>query len=170
MLASGRVALVRRPGMLLRFVALAQLFTGAHSALPATLCVVYAGAVTRARASSMRAGNPAATRGPGEANASTWASRKVRLQVLERDGWVCRWCSRPVHPRCSTRGCHDDATVDHLAHWRDAPHLRHDPANLVTACRWCNLSRGVGDRPRPRPARAGVGGALGRTMAGVAGR
>ncbi|MGD9693986.1 MAG: HNH endonuclease, partial [Phycisphaerales bacterium] len=102
----------------------------------------------------------AANKRPG----SSRRSRKIRQAVLDRDRWRCRWCGVRIHPRCD-RGCNDCATVDHLAHWRDAPHLRDDEANLIAACRHCNLTRGVGTRPRPRPgaplAALGAGGSGG---------
>ena len=53
--------------------------------------------------------------------------RRLRFQVLERDGWTCRYCGRPathcdhVHPR--SRGGTDA------------------PENLVAACGWCNRSK-----------------------------
>ena len=91
---------------------------------------------------------------------STRSDRKLRVEILDRDNWRCRWCGRPIHNRadCTRGGCRDDATIDHLRHWRDGG--QSTPDNLIAACRWCNLSRGVGDRPRPRPGTQ-------RLMAGV---
>jgi 5-methylcytosine-specific restriction endonuclease McrA len=60
---------------------------------------------------------------------STSAWRRVRLLVLERDGYRCRWCG----------GLADQA--DHLL-----PRSRggsDDPANLVAACGHCNRRRGA---------------------------
>jgi 5-methylcytosine-specific restriction endonuclease McrA len=61
--------------------------------------------------------------------------RKVRAAVLERDGWVCRWCGQPAK------------TVDHLVPLAVGGD-RLDPANLVAACLRCNSSRG-GQTRRP---------------------
>lgn len=82
----------------------------------------------------------------------------VRREVLDRDGWRCYWCHRQLHSLCrrgdpnprSRKTCDDCATVDHLVHQRDAPDLALDPRNMVACCAHCNLSRNVGDRPRPR--------------------
>lgn len=59
--------------------------------------------------------------------------RRVRLQVLERDGRVCRYCGRAA------------TTVDHVV-----PKIKggsDDLGNLVAACVRCNTSKG--DRPAP---------------------
>jgi 5-methylcytosine-specific restriction endonuclease McrA len=58
-----------------------------------------------------------------------WDWRKVRAEVLERDGWVCRWCGQPAK------------TVDHLVPLAQGG-ARLDPANLAAACLRCNSSRG----------------------------
>lgn len=55
-----------------------------------------------------------------------------RLEILERDGSRCRYCHRPVTP--------STAHIDHVL-----PVSRggdSDPANLVTACVPCNLTKG----------------------------
>lgn len=58
---------------------------------------------------------------------SSWG--RLRLQVFERDGYVCRYCGVYTgHPHC-----------DHVL-----PKSRggsDEPDNLVTACRSCNLSK-----------------------------
>jgi 5-methylcytosine-specific restriction enzyme A len=61
--------------------------------------------------------------------------RKVRAQVLERDGWVCRWCGAAAK------------TVDHLVPLV-AGGERLDPRNLAAACLRCNSGRG-GQTRRP---------------------
>jgi len=66
------------------------------------------------------------------------AWRRLRLDVLERDGWTCHWCGGPA------------SHADHLL-----PRSRggaDDPDNLVAACSPCNLSRGAGPGPRTLPA------------------
>lgn len=105
----------------------------------------------------------------GPARGGLRSYRAARLVALERDGWRCviAECRRPVHSKrdCRRRGCDDCAHVDHIVHLRDAPHLIDHLANLRTLCRHCNLTRGVGDRPRPRSSRP-----TGGSMAGVAAR
>jgi 5-methylcytosine-specific restriction endonuclease McrA len=61
--------------------------------------------------------------------------RKVRAEVLERDGWTCRWCGQPAK------------TVDHLVPLAQGG-ARLDTANLVAACLCCNSARG-GQTRRP---------------------
>lgn len=61
-------------------------------------------------------------------NGSTYAWRKLRRAVLERDGWECRYCSQPAN------------TVDHVI-----PRAEGGPDaewNLVAACTSCNSSKG----------------------------
>lgn len=56
--------------------------------------------------------------------------QRVRLVVLERDGWRCRWCGARA------------TTVDHVRPLC-AGGARLDPANLVAACLGCNSRRGA---------------------------
>ena len=62
-----------------------------------------------------------------------WAWRRVRLEVLERDGWECR-----LRLAC----CITDATtIDHrISLVRGGARL--DPANLQAACGPCNDAKG----------------------------
>jgi 5-methylcytosine-specific restriction protein A len=73
---------------------------------------------------------------------ATW--RKVRLVVLERDGYRCR---------IGGPGCLVDADqVDHVISWRLGGAVL-DPENLRAACRHCNASRGGvlgGSKPAQR--------------------
>ena len=70
-------------------------------------------------------------------NGSTWAWRKLRLRVLERDGWACHYCGRPANE------------VDHrmplALGGTDAM------SNLVAACRPCNRRKGMLPPPRGGP-------------------
>jgi 5-methylcytosine-specific restriction endonuclease McrA len=61
--------------------------------------------------------------------------RRVRLKVLERDAWTCRYCGRPAN------------TVDHVVPLSDRPDLALEPSNLVAACRPCNSSKGRATHP-----------------------
>jgi hypothetical protein len=64
----------------------------------------------------------------------TAAWKRIRLQVLERDGYICR--IRGPH-------CQGKATaVDHIIPMADGGAL-YDPANLRAACAWCNNWRAV---------------------------
>jgi len=63
-------------------------------------------------------------------NSTTW--RKVRLAVLERDGWQCQLRL----PRC--RGTATEA--DHIVDWRQGGDP-YDPTNLRAACKPCNVAQ-----------------------------
>jgi 5-methylcytosine-specific restriction endonuclease McrA len=69
-------------------------------------------------------------RSPSSKVTSTAAWKRVRIQVLDRDKWLCVYCGRPAN------------TVDHVD-----PVIRGgdslDPANLVAACGSCNYSKGA---------------------------
>lgn len=64
-----------------------------------------------------------------------WRWQQLRLLILARDGWVCRWCDEPA------------TTVDHLQ--PKAQGGSDSPANLVACCARCNSSRG-GELARER--------------------
>jgi len=65
------------------------------------------------------------------------AWERTRLAVLDRDGWICTYCHKPLEG--------SDATVDHLIAKNHGG--TDDPDNLVAACRRCNgrKSDRVGD-------------------------
>lgn len=65
----------------------------------------------------------------------------VRLEIYERDGWVCQLCSDPVDPDLPTSDVWA-ATLDHVVpqSWTLVPD--HRPENLRLAHRWCNSVRG----------------------------
>jgi len=73
---------------------------------------------------------------------STWAWRKLRAQVLERDGYRCRYCGDPA--------THADHVVPVSM---GGAHL--DPANVVAACAPCN--RRKGSRPALKPGQSPMG-------------
>lgn len=61
---------------------------------------------------------------------SAW--KALRLIVLDRDGWMCGSCGKPVEGA--------DATVDHIVPFvsvEESNHLH----NLTTLCRSCNSSK-----------------------------
>lgn len=63
----------------------------------------------------------------------------LRLEILERDGWICRYCGSAAN--------HVDHVVSRKRGGTD------DPSNLVAACGFCNrskLDRDLGDRSRSR--------------------
>ena len=64
-------------------------------------------------------------------NGSSAAWRRVRRQVLERDGYVCQ---------VRLDGCTSHATHVHHVGAREV--TGDDPAYLVATCQWCNLSTG----------------------------
>jgi 5-methylcytosine-specific restriction endonuclease McrA len=60
-----------------------------------------------------------------KSNSTQW--KKLRLRILNRDGWICFWCGSEAN------------TCDHVI-----PVARggsDDPDNLVAACKRCNFSR-----------------------------
>ena len=58
----------------------------------------------------------------------------LRREVLERDGFKCRYCGRTVTDK--------NANIDHLKPW---PFGMTEKANLVTSCRPCNQKKGRSD-------------------------
>lgn len=52
----------------------------------------------------------------------------TRLRVLDRDGWICMYCAKPLEGM--------DATADHITP-KDAGGEDID-TNLIAACRACN--------------------------------
>lgn len=90
--------------------------------------------------------------------------KRVRRQVLERDGNECQFRKRvKVDGQWVYGLCGEVATaVDHIVPWSKAPALAFDPANLQAACTICNTTKanqGRKDRRRggtaapARPAR-----------------
>ncbi len=64
-------------------------------------------------------------------NNATW--KRIRLEILSRDGWVCSYCGQ------------DAKEVDHIipvAHGGTD-----DEANLTAACVKCNRSKGTKAKP-----------------------
>ena len=66
-------------------------------------------------------------------NGSTWASRKLRAQVL-REEPLCR-IGLPGCTKISTQ-------VDHILPWAQRPDLALVRANLQGACASCNMAKG----------------------------
>jgi 5-methylcytosine-specific restriction protein A len=62
---------------------------------------------------------------------SDW--QRVRLEILERDGWRCYLCGVGLTKL--------NATVDHIQRISLRPDLRLDPTNLAACCRPCNASK-----------------------------
>lgn len=74
------------------------------------------------------------------AKGSTWAWRRIRAQVLARDGHRCQL----QLPGCAT-------TATHVHHTIGKEH-GDDTAHLLAACAHCNLATGKPDGdPAPRP-------------------
>lgn len=59
----------------------------------------------------------------------------TRTATLDRDGWQCQYCQKPLYG--------DDATVDHIV--AKARGGTDDPDNLISCCRSCNSSKGDRD-------------------------
>jgi 5-methylcytosine-specific restriction endonuclease McrA len=76
-------------------------------------------------------------------NTLVW--RRVRLEVLNRDGWRCRVGG----PRCTGSA----SLVDHIVPWRQGGSW-YDKQNLRASCRSCNTSRAyAGFETRRNPSR-----------------
>lgn len=73
---------------------------------------------------------------------STRAWRRVRLLVLERDGWRCQLPADHGDGLCLAWASHVDHVTPRAAGGTD------EPANLRAACARHNLARGAG-RPAP---------------------
>lgn len=70
---------------------------------------------------------------------------ELRDAVAARDGWVCRYCGRPVTapPKGRDHTAAEAPTVASLDHW--VPRARGgawELANLVLACKPCNEDKG----------------------------
>ncbi|WP_433651042.1 HNH endonuclease [Micromonospora zamorensis] len=72
-----------------------------------------------------------------------WISRRDRLAIYERDGWICQLCFEPV----DREAYHLDDWAPSLDHIIPRSHMLipdHSPSNLRLAHRWCNAVRGDG--------------------------
>lgn len=78
------------------------------------------------------------------ARGSDWIHPKLRLEIYERDGWICYLCEMPVDRTSGPNGRHAPS-LDHVI-----PRSKgggHDPSNLKTACRLCNSRKGASHEP-----------------------
>lgn len=66
----------------------------------------------------------------GSSRGPEW--ERIRRAVLERDGWLCSACSKPLEG--------DDATVDHII--PKAKGGTDDMVNLISLCRSDNSKKG----------------------------
>lgn len=62
------------------------------------------------------------------ARGAKWEAQ--RLRTLERDGWLCSHCGKPLEG--------SDATVDHIEPISLDPGREYDDFELVAMCRSCN--------------------------------
>jgi 5-methylcytosine-specific restriction endonuclease McrA len=69
-----------------------------------------------------------------------YADKKQRARILARDGYLCRYCKRPVSM--------ETANIDHVIPWKHGG--RTTDANLVSCCRFCNYQKG-NSRWKPTP-------------------
>ena len=74
---------------------------------------------------------------------SSTARRRLRLEVLERDGWQCQirsdGCEAPNAGDLALEGAHPH--VDHIVPASIDLYRFLDPGNCRAACRHCNSSR-----------------------------
>lgn len=80
-------------------------------------------------------------------NGSTRAYRKARDVVLERDGWICQLCKRPINPRLS--GKHPQGPSAHHTVAREL--VGDDPRHMVAAHLLCNQQAGDPRSNDPAP-------------------
>lgn len=64
---------------------------------------------------------------------TTQAWKKLRQHVLDRDGWRCTYCGKPLEGA--------DATVDHIIPVAAGGDTLPPMHGLLSACRSCNSSR-----------------------------
>jgi 5-methylcytosine-specific restriction endonuclease McrA len=105
--------------------------------------------------------------------------KTTQVEVFRRDGWLCRWCGRPVifgpvmryveryvrqsghngplayfHLNWTRANAplldHLGAVVDHVKPFSDGG--AHDPSNFATACNKCNQRKNAGRPKEPRRA------------------
>lgn len=85
------------------------------------------------------AASPFCSKACSAARRKSWISRRDRLAIYDRDGWMCQICHGAV-PRDVPITSDWSATLDHIV-----PRSRggtDDADNLRTAHRWCNSVRG----------------------------
>lgn len=101
-------------------------------------------------------GKPGPGRGKGTFNpnsirSATW--RRIRLAVLDRDGWTCWNCRKPL--------VGTNATVDHIVP-RSAGGTP-DMSNLRASCRSCNSAKSMADAGQSALARRAQASAVATT-------
>lgn len=70
-------------------------------------------------------------------------SPRARLEIYERDAWVCQLCFNQVDPSLRHRDLWS-ATLDHIIPQALTIVPDHSPSNLRLAHMWCNSARGDG--------------------------
>lgn len=81
------------------------------------------------------------------ARGSTREWRRLRRAVLDRDGWICQLCSKPINPQL-----HNPDPMSAQVHHTLGKAYGDDPAQLQAAHRKCNLDAGDPTRaPDPEP-------------------
>jgi 5-methylcytosine-specific restriction endonuclease McrA len=122
------------------------------------------GQVRASRLASARAGSRGASSAPAGSGTARRSTTRVKLEVFQRDGWICRFCGArtidlrvlqavsalcpvelPFHPNWKF-----DAS--HLLYWTHSSSLEHvipfgrggadEVTNFVTTCYACNDARG----------------------------
>lgn len=71
-------------------------------------------------------------RGNSNQRGYDYAWQKIRIQILNRDGWACTYCNKRLIGK--------DATVDHIIALANGG-ARLDPNNLTSACLKCNSTK-----------------------------
>jgi 5-methylcytosine-specific restriction endonuclease McrA len=75
---------------------------------------------------------------PGDPFYLTKRWKKLRAQVIRRDGYICQECKA----KCLGKKHNKPAPeVDHIHQRKTHPHLAYDPSNLRTLCKPCHSRR-----------------------------
>ena len=69
-----------------------------------------------------------------------WIHPVKRLEIYLRDGFLCAYCNRELHPLNRS-----EVTLDHLISKEDGG--SNEAYNLITACKSCNSSRKSARQP-----------------------
>lgn len=72
---------------------------------------------------------------------SSYKWKKLRKQILERDNNICQRCLI-VHGKIET----DELQAHHIKSREHYPQFEYDRDNLITVCRYCNISLGIKDK------------------------
>lgn len=108
-----------------------------HARKGKTFDEIYGGRASEVRAKLSRPGelNPN-WRGGKTRNRYPYIFFKLRIQVFERDGYICMNCDMTNDEAKTRDSLHRGLTVHHIDYNKENNQL----SNLITLCKWCNSS------------------------------